>query len=96
MKRIYVDILGPGSVTVVEEKHGGFADVLILWKEGEKPSYALKLIRVGEGSGDALRSEVSRLAGLPPHRNVVEITACTPTELGTGILMPFYASEHST
>jgi len=93
MKTIYVDILGPRRVTVVDEKHGGFADVLILSTDGAAPSHALKLIRIREGSGDDLRSEVSRLARLPPHRNVVEIEACTPSEMGTGILMPFYPAN---
>lgn len=93
MKTIYVDILGPGRVTVVDEKHGGFADVLILSADGAAPSHALKVIRMREGSGDDLRSEVSRLARLPPHRNVVEIEACTPSEIGTGILMPFYPTN---
>jgi serine/threonine protein kinase len=93
MKTIYVDILGPGRVAVVDEKHGGFADVLILSGDSVTPSHALKLIRMREGSGDDLRSEVSPLAHLPPHRNVVEIEACTPTEMGTGILMPYYPTN---
>lgn len=96
MKTIYVDILGPGRVTVVDEKHGGFADVLILSTDGVAPSHALKLIRMREGSGDDLRSEVTRLARLPPHRNVAEVEACTPTEMGTGILMPFYPTNLRT
>lgn len=93
MKTIYVDILGPGRVAVVDQKRGGFADVLILSTDGENPSHALKLIRVGEDSGGSLRSEVARLASLPPHGNVVEVEAFTPTELGTAILMPFYPSN---
>jgi len=92
MKSIHVDILGPGRVAVVDEMHGGFGDVLILSEDGQRPTHALKLLRVSEGSRDALHSEVSRLAGLAPHRNIVEIEACTPTEVGTGILMPFYPS----
>lgn len=96
MKMIHVDILGPGKVAVVDEKHGGFADVLILSDDGQKPSHAVKLVRVSEGSSDALRAEVSRLAGLSPHRNIVEIEACTVTELGAGILMPFYPSNMRT
>ena len=67
MKMIHVDILGPGKVAVVDEKHGGFADVLILSDDGQKPSHAVKLVRVSEGSSDALRAEVSRLAGLSPN-----------------------------
>jgi serine/threonine protein kinase len=90
MKDIYIDILGPGRCDIVEKKQGGFGDVLMLSQGGCLPSHAIKFIESNKGSKDGLLSEVSRLANLPPHANIVEIEACTETELGTGILMPYY------
>lgn len=93
MKDIWIEILGPGRCTIVDKKQGGFGVVLILSQDGKSPSHAVKLIRINEDSQVSLSSEVARLASLSPHRNIVEIEACTATELGTGILMPYYPSS---
>jgi len=90
MKDIYIDILGPGRCDIVEKKEGGFGEVLILSQGGCPPSYAIKFIKSNKESHDGLLSEVSRLANLPPHPNIVAIEGCAETELGTGILMPYY------
>jgi serine/threonine protein kinase len=93
MKDIWIEALGPDRCFIVDKRQGGFGDVLLLSEDGKSPSHAIKLLKIKESSQATLKSEAARLATLSPHRNIVEIEAVTETELGTGILMPYYPSS---
>ncbi len=92
MENLYVEALGPSHCDIVQRRRGGFGDVLILSQNGEQPSHVVKLIRSKNEAENGMISEVSSLANLVPHPNVVEIEAYSKTELGHGMLMPYYAA----
>lgn len=93
MRQVYVEILGPQPVSILKQCQGGFGDVFILSDDGVTPRHALKVNREALADSDALRREVANLARLPVHPHVVEIEGFTQSDIGKGLLMPFYPSS---
>lgn len=93
MRQVYVEILGPQPVSVLNQCQGGFGDVFILSDDGVTPRHALKVNREALVDNEALRREVVNLARLPAHPHVVEIEGFTQSDVGKGLLMPFYPSS---
>lgn len=93
MQSIYVEILGPDQVRLLEKKEGGFAEVLILANEKGEPAYAFKVLKRGIESYESVVTEVSALGRLPAHPHVVAVEGYSPSDVGAGILLPYYPSN---
>jgi len=93
MQSVYIEMLGPGQVGLVDKKEGGFAEVLILANEAGNPTYALKVLKRDVKSSESFVTEVNALARLSAHPNVVEVAGYSKSNLGPGILLPFYPSN---
>lgn len=93
MQSIYIEMLGPGKVGLLDKKEGGFAEVLILANEAGKPTYAFKVLKHDVQSTESVVTEVNALGRLPAHPHVVEVAGYSTSDVGPGILLPFYPSN---
>ncbi|MHB1992475.1 protein kinase domain-containing protein [Metallibacterium scheffleri] len=93
MQSIYIELLGPGKVGLLDKKEGGFAEVLILANERGAPSHAFKILKQCVESPESVVAEVSALSRLPAHPHVVEVEGYSSSDVGPGILLPFYPSN---
>lgn len=93
MQSIYLEALGPGRAGLLDKKEGGFADVLILANEKGIPSHAFKVLKHDVDSPESVVTEVTALSRLPAHPHVVEVEGYSQSDVGPGILLPFYPSS---
>jgi hypothetical protein len=93
MQSVYIELLGPRSVGLLDKKYGGFAEVLILSTDGGGPSHAFKLLKQDIGPTDSVITEINVLSRLPPHPHVVEVEGYSKSDFGSGILFAYFPSN---
>lgn len=93
MQSIYIDLLGPDKVDLLDKKEGGFAEVLILANSHGEARHAFKVLKPNVDSHESVVTEVRALSRLPAHPNVVEVEGYSASDIGAGILLPYYPSS---
>jgi serine/threonine protein kinase len=93
MQFIYIDLLGPNKVKLIDKKEGGFAEVLILADGHGDPKHAFKVLKPNIKNLESVVTEVHSLSQLPTHPNVVEVAGYCESDVGAGILLRYYPSS---
>jgi serine/threonine protein kinase len=93
---IYIELLGPQKVQITDIKEGGFALILIV-SEGQKGvQHSFKILKKQISSQETMKTELLALSRLEAHPNVVEIEGYSNSDIGYGILMPYYPTDLSS